>query len=764
MKSTSCAVYKNYLKNSLHHPLLFITAIIFSVFTSAFFFIKQQFFTSLGSTDLLAFFTSVPYICILVIPALCFKHSDSIYDDFIPLQQIQKLIIKFLAILTQYAILLILLLLVPIIVSLFGNVDWGQVFASLICLLFYGACEIALCLFFVEVFENNISSFVVNAILLSIFNSAHLFAVYVPMNSFFINMFKQLSFAWHFDAAGKGILDTRDLFWFACGTVIFIFLALLYKLKTQGKKFTANEKFTNVCSGLILILVLLNSGKWYLRLDCSNNKTYTISDYSKKLIKNADSNIKITYYRSGTLSNFYPQIRDVSDFLQSYCSIDSNISLLIVDPDKDEQAMALLQNYDVTSQPMRSVKNSNSVEYVNVYSAIIIEYNGNVEIIPYILSSQTLEYDLGGRIKHLITGQVRLINIIVGNDLSLYDSTGYNLVIPWLNSQGFICNPIDITNPDFESELDNTTGPLLIIGDNHIMINQAVAIENYLLSKNENALFTVSPYSINFQNWSLSQNRNTNIIEILENWGVFFTNRIAADLNCSVITMESQDQTETMYEQGSIYREDINYSLFVNLLPQNNTNLGVTEFWATPLDLSENTQVQPYLISSPYSWYYDIDREKSENLLETNPFYVRDQDNSDKEKLSQVLGAEIQGSLNGLFTDSVSQNNRFIIIPDQYFLSTILNYGYIGGEYGDYRNFEFLTNCLLKLNSEEELAALQNKALKDTSLSKLSSQKDFDNARKLSYAICFVIVPFFIILISLAAFIIQQRKIRNVTK
>lgn len=764
MNNTSFAVYKNYLKNSLHHPLLFITAIIFTVFTSAYFFIKQQFFSSLGSTDLLAFFTSVPYICIIVIPALCFKHSDSIYDDFIPLKQIQKLFSKYLSILTQYSVLLVFLLVVPVLVSFFGNVDWGQVFASIICLFFYGSCEIALCIFFVEVFENSISSFVVNAILLSVFNSAHLFAVYVPMNSFFINLFKQLSFAWHFDAAGKGILDTRDIIWFSSGTVIFIFSALIYKLKKQGKKFSNQDKFTNVCISLILVLVLLNSGKWYLRLDCSQNKTYTISNYSKNLIKTADSNIKITYYRSGTLSNFYPQIRDVSDFLQSYCSVDSNISLLIIDPDKDEKAMALLQNYDITSQPMRSVKNSNSIEYVNVYSAIVIEYNGNVEIIPYILSSQTLEYDLGGRIKHLITGQARLVNIIVGNDLSIYNSTGYNLVIPWLNSQGFICNPIDISNPDFSRELDNTSGPLLIIGDNHIMIDQAVAIEHYLLTKNENALFTVSPYSINFSNWALSQNQNTNIVEILENWGIIFTNRIAADLNSAVITMESQDQNETMYEQGSVYRENINYSLFVSLLPQNNTNLGVTEFWATPLELSDNPQVQPYLISSPYSWYYEIDRDKSENLLETNPFYVRDQDNSSKEKLSQILGAEISGSLSGLFTDTVSENIKIIVIPDQYFLSTILNYGYIGGEYGDYRNFEFLTNCLLKLNSEEELAALQNKALKDTSLSKLTDNNDFQKAGKLSYTICFIIIPVLILLCAFVSFIIQKRRIRNVQK
>lgn len=762
MSKSIKAVYKYYIKNSLNHPLFYICAIIFSVFTSAYFFIKQQFFSPLGTTDLLAFFTTIPYISIIVIPGLCFKHSDSIYDDFIPLKHIYKILIKFAAILTQFTILLILLLIVPVLVSFFGPVDWAQVFTSIFCLFFYGACEISMCLFFVEVFENNISSFIINAVLSAIFNSAHLFAIYVPMNKFFVQFFKQLSFAWHFDGAGKGIIDTRDILFFIIVSSIFIFLTLMFRLKKRGRNFNKNQKIFNLGIILLLVLLLLNSSKYFLRLDCTKTKMHSISSYSRMLLNSAEGSLNITYYRSGNLANFYPQIRDVSDYLQSYCSSSSNCNLLVIDPDEDEKALTLLQNYGVTSQPMRAVKNSNSVEYINVYSAIVIEYKGNVELIPYILSAQTLEYDLTGRIKHLVTGQTRLVNIIVGNDLSLYDSTGYNQVIPWLNSQGFICNPIDIHDEDFATQLDNTYGPLLIIGDDSIRIEQAVAIENYILSKNENALFTVSPYSIDFSNWNLIQNQNTNMVEIIENWGVIFQNRIAADSYSASIVMESQDDASGLYEQGSIYREEISYPLFISILPQNNTNLGLTLFWSTPLELIQDASVQPYLISSPLSWYYEIDRNQTDHLIKTNPFYVRDQDNSSKEHLSQYLAAQIQGPLAGLFTQAFSENSNIIVIPDQYFLSTIMNFGYIGGEYGDFRNFEFMTNCLLKLNNENELAQLQNKALKDNSLSKLSLEKDFQTARKVTYFICFALIPLLILACALIIFILHKRMLKNV--
>ena len=71
--------------------------------------------------------------------------------------------------------------------------------------------------------------------------------------------------------------------------------------------------------------------------------------------------------------------------------------------------------------------------------------------------------------------------------------------------------------------------------------------------------------------------------------------------------------------------------------------------------------------------------------------------------------------------------------------------GYIGGENGDYRNFEFLTNALLKLNGEGELAALQSRTMRDTSLFKVTDLIQMKALRLISYIILFVILPFAIL-------------------
>ena len=461
------------------------SAILFSIFTSAMFFIKGQFFAGSGTSDLLTYFSNVPYICIIVVPSLCYKKSISIYDDFIPLSRGKKLLQNFLRIFINFAIIIAFMIPVCLLVNLFGSVDAGQVGISLLCLLFYGACLIALCLLINEIFSNSIVSFVVGALLLAVFNSIHVVPLYVNTNSFFTFICKQFSFAWHFDAASKGIIDTRDILWLLLCAVLFLYSAWLVILIKKGKVFTRKQNLFKTGIYALLLLLLFNSAGYYKRFDFSKTKSYSVSSYTKKLAENLEDNLKITYYRSGTLSKLYPQIRDVSDFLTSYTQLNNKISCTIKDPDKDEEIRTMLDNYGITSQQIQNV-GATTTQYTSVYSAIVLEYRGMIQLIPFLMSSQTLEYDLDTRIKNLLSAKNLVVNIVVGNGMSL--DQDYNYIIPWLNSQGILANPLYIEDPAFVTNLSLATGPLLVIGDSEINIDNAIAIENYILEQKGNAI------------------------------------------------------------------------------------------------------------------------------------------------------------------------------------------------------------------------------------------------------------------------------------
>lgn len=743
----------NNLKNSLKSPAFVILTILFSVICSINYFIRGQFFTGSGTTDLVLFFSAVPYICIVAIPALCYKQSFSVYDDFIPLSELERQTAVFLTRLILFCIQLLFLLPAVLLVNLFGSTDAGQVFTGFLCLVFYGAAVIALCSFIQTSVLNKITVFILSAIVLVIFNTAHLFALYVPLPSFLVSFFRLLSFAWHFDAAGKGILDTRDILWLAGCTTLFIFLSETTVQIKKGRHFSKDLKIRQILLPVISLLIMLNSNRWYTRIDFSQNRTYSISKYTKSLTGRVESPVKITYYRSSAIAKLYPQIRDVADFLTEYVSQNNKINLIIKDPDKDSASRTMLENYGIASQQLRTVKGT-STEYLTVYSAIVIEYEGNAETIPFTMAANTLEYDLDGRLRHLISGTSRTVNIVTGNGMSL--SEDYSYVIPWLQSQGFVCNPIYIEDPAFAELLSNSTGTLLVLGDSEIRIEQAIAVEDYILSGKGSALLAISPYTADIENsWFITAAQRTNLIEMVENWGVQFMPEITSDISCARITMYADDNNSTQL---------LNYPLWPSLMSQPNAPLGITLFWVTPLSINfENENLKPYLYSSTGATGYAEDKASPEKLFETNPFLISDNFNlssSGTKRETKILGAEITGPLEGLFNAEHSDNSHVIVIPDQYFVSTLMN-GYIGGDSGDYRNFEFLTNALLKLNGEEELAALQSRTTRDTSLFKVTDAMQFGTLRLITFIILFIIIPLLLIAEGVIFNVKHEKKLKN---
>ena len=370
------------------------------------------------------------------------------------------------------------------------------------------------------------------------------------------------------------------------------------------------------------------------------------------------------------------------------------------------------------------------------------------------MSAQSLEYDLDGRLLHLITGKERIVNLILGNGMSFYQD--YDYLVPWLNSQGFICNLLYPEDPSFVQALESSSGPLAVFGDSNINIENAIAIENYILTQKGNAFFALSPYSVDIEgDWSLTQNKYTNLVEVLENWGVTFLPEIAADISSSRITLFSQNQDDNSFTQASTYTQVLNYPFWINLLPQENCTGGMTLFWPVPLELSQNARA--FIVSSPYAYSVPTDKNSPERLIESNPFMVEQADYSDKKKETKILGARITGPIKGLFNAAASEKSNIILISDPYFVNSLM-IGYNGGNYGDYRNFDFLTNILLELNGESELADLQKKNKNDTSLYKINDQKTFYKYTIISYLILFALIPILILICAVAIFAVKQIK------
>ena len=153
MNKTLLNIFSARFFKQLKMSHVYISALIFTVFTAVDFYIRHQFFNGSGSSDLVLYFSSIPFICIITIPLLCFKTSFSFYDDFIPLTGFQKILINYAGLLLIFIANLILILPGLLLVNLFGSIEGSQIIVCFLCLIFYGSSVIALCIFISKIFN-----------------------------------------------------------------------------------------------------------------------------------------------------------------------------------------------------------------------------------------------------------------------------------------------------------------------------------------------------------------------------------------------------------------------------------------------------------------------------------------------------------------------------------------------------------------------------------------------------------------------------------
>uniref|UniRef100_UPI00389042FA hypothetical protein n=1 Tax=Treponema sp. TaxID=166 RepID=UPI00389042FA len=164
------SLYKAAVYSYLIDPLFYTASIITILFCSFRFFFAGKFFVAdLGSTDLRTFFTAVPYISIIVIPLLVLRIRPLLLTDSIPFSPQKRFFSLNMAAFSAFAFPLLLLCLIPVCVSFFGDVDYGVVFTGFVGIFFYGFCALSAVLFFFSFFSSFSSSLLIPLIISPVF-------------------------------------------------------------------------------------------------------------------------------------------------------------------------------------------------------------------------------------------------------------------------------------------------------------------------------------------------------------------------------------------------------------------------------------------------------------------------------------------------------------------------------------------------------------------------------------------------------------------
>jgi gliding motility-associated transport system permease protein len=231
--SGTIAVFKRELKSYFSTPIAYVFIVIFLVLAGAFTFFFGRFYES-GQADLTAFFYWHPWLYLFLVPALSMRlwaeerKSGAIELLMtLPLEPWQAVLGKYLAAWAFTGIAIALTFPIWITVNYLGDPDNGVIVAAYIgtFLLAGGFLAIGACLSAVT--KNQVIAFIVSVVVCFLLLVPGTELVQNWVSSFvpqwLVDGFASLSFQTHFDYISKGVMDLRDLVYFALliGTCLY---------------------------------------------------------------------------------------------------------------------------------------------------------------------------------------------------------------------------------------------------------------------------------------------------------------------------------------------------------------------------------------------------------------------------------------------------------------------------------------------------------------------------------------------------------------
>ncbi len=183
----------------------------------------------------------------------------------------------------------------------------------------------------------------------------------------------------------------------------------------NGKKFfswmknSSGEIFLFVAAVILLNLVCQ---RIFFRIDITAEKSYSISEASRRVVKNLEEPLSVKVFFSQNLPSPYSATEQyVKDILVEYKnSANRNFSYEFFDADKYEN-QKIARAFGLNQTQIQEVKN-NEVGLKNVFMGIVLTYADQIEKLDGIFSSDGLEYKLTSAMGKIISQT----NILAGLD------------------------------------------------------------------------------------------------------------------------------------------------------------------------------------------------------------------------------------------------------------------------------------------------------------------------------------------------------------
>lgn len=223
-------VVRKELRSYFNSSIAYIVVLFFLLFGSLWFLVFQRFLYQ-NVASLQGYFSVVPIIYILVLPALTMRAwaeerrrgTEEILLT-LPLEEWELVLGKFIASLLLIVLVAALTVPLPLTLSPLGDFQRGPILGEYLGMILLGGAGLAIGQFVSALSVNQITSFILSVVGLLFITLIGQVNTLVNLPAWLAGLFNYLSFTFHFGSFDKGLIDSRDIAYFVVVTALFLFL------------------------------------------------------------------------------------------------------------------------------------------------------------------------------------------------------------------------------------------------------------------------------------------------------------------------------------------------------------------------------------------------------------------------------------------------------------------------------------------------------------------------------------------------------------
>ena len=561
-------VTKNELIRYFISPLAYVYLIAFLLLNGSFAIYFGNFFDR-GQASLLPMFSYQPWLYLLFLPGISmrlwseeFRTKTVVQIMTMPVSTANLVWGKFLASWIFSGLALLLTFPFWITVNLLGDPDNAVIAVSYVGSWILAGCMLAISQTMSALTKNQVIALVLAVIANLLFMLSGLeyvlafFRLFAPLS--IVDMIASFSFETHFFTISRGLIEARDIIFFASIILLFNFTTIIVVsfrtagtaafLKATGRNYYLSV-FLLLLLGFIGLNLIANNLTRAVQYDFTEEKIFTLTDATRKILKNLPEPITVKLYYTNELGRRNPDFRLMFDqariMLKQYAALsDGKLNYAIYNPEPFSKAEDHAISRGLKAIPLIDI---NQPAYFGLTVSNSID---NFSVMPFLAleRQKLLEQDLTETIYQL-HHQKKTIGII--STLPVFDTVIQNVATPrWeiINQLEKFYNVKSLSKAeDISDELD----ALVIIHPRDFTQDMIEAIRNYSYAGGKVMVFAdVATDASRIFAPATEEFKSSDFGGLDKDWGFKFNgNVVIADLDNSLTVRLGKDSANPNYTQ-----------------------------------------------------------------------------------------------------------------------------------------------------------------------------------------------------------------------